>query len=89
MAIRPRDQDEEEEDMDQKDKEFQLSKGNVKKIGHRVNGRITDAAVLKVVAEEENGIEDVFEAAREFADHAGRETIKEEDVRMAYKYLRE
>lgn len=73
--------------MEKKNKDFQLQKGSVKKIGHRVSGRVSDDAVLRVIMEEEERMMDVFVVAKELASHAGRETITEDDVRLAYKYI--
>lgn len=64
-----------------------LSKQSVKRIGHEVNDRITDDAVLRVIAEEEVRMEKIFRAAQVMARHAGRQTIKEDDVRQVYKFI--
>lgn len=70
-------------------KDVQLGKHNVKKIGHRVVGRIRDDAVTRVIYEEEKRIEKIFEEAQRLAQHAGRETVTEDDVRLAIYYMDE
>lgn len=65
--------------------DFKLAKSRVKAVGHEVHDRISDDAVLQVLAEEEFRMREVWETAEMLADHAGRHTIQEEDVRLAYK----
>lgn len=68
--------------MDKNGRQFTLSKGSVKTIGHEFTDRITDDAVLRVLAHEEERIKKVFRLAEIMAKHAGRKTIKEEDIRL-------
>lgn len=75
--------------MEKSHEELELSYRKIKDIGHRVNGRITNDAAKRIALEEEKRVENVFETARRFAQHAGRETITEEDVRLAYTYYRD
>lgn len=67
--------------------EVQLTKHNVKRIAHRAtkHQRISDDAILRVIHEEENRMEEIFSAAESIAEHAGRHGIKEEDIMMVYK----
>lgn len=71
--------------MDKNGKEIDISKRSVKGIGHRFNDRITDDACLRVAMELESQAEDIFRNAQVMAEHAGRKTIKEEDVMLVMK----
>jgi histone H3/H4 len=73
------------ETMDTNGNEIALSKRSVKGIGHRFNDRITDDAALRVALELEKRAEDTFRCAEMFANHAGRKTIKEEDIMKVMK----
>lgn len=64
---------------------IQLSKGNLKSIGHEVNDRITDDAVIHMSVVQQEHMKEVWRTAKVLARHAGRQTIKEEDVRLAYR----
>lgn len=64
--------------------DFTLAKGRVKSIGHERHDRISDDAALQVLAEEEQRIREVWDTAAQLAEHAGRHTIQEKDVRLAY-----
>lgn len=64
---------------------IRLSKNNLKNIGHEVNDRIRDDAVIYMAVEEQERMKEVWRNAKLLARHAGRQTIKEEDVRLAYK----
>jgi len=65
--------------------DFHLAKSRVKSVGHEVHDRISDDAVLQVLAEEEFRMIEVWETAERLASHAGRHTIQEEDIRLAYQ----
>lgn len=65
--------------------ELKLQKGRIKNIGHEVNGRISDDACIQVAIREQERIIRVFEVANRIAEAAGRKTIHEQDVRMAYE----
>jgi len=71
--------------MDKNGKDIALSKRSVKGIGHRFNDRITDGAALRVCLELENQAEEIWRLAEVFANHAGRKTVKEEDVMKVMK----
>jgi len=71
--------------MDKDGRQIALSKSTVKGIGHSFNDRITDAAALRVCLELENQAEDIFRHAQLMAEHAGRKTIKEEDIMLVMK----
>ena len=75
--------------MDKTGKELALSKRSVKDVGHRFNDRITDDAALRVCLELENQAEEIWRLSEVFADHAGRKTIKEEDVMKVMKMMDE
>jgi len=66
--------------MDQSSHEQQLTKHNVKAIGHEFNDRITDDATRRVAMDLESRAQKVFRLAQVMARHAGRKTIKEEDI---------
>lgn len=74
--------------MEKKSSDLKLSKMAVKRIGHEINGRITDDAALRVALEEEERMKEIFRMAQDFANHDGREGIQEDDVRLAYKYVK-
>lgn len=65
--------------------ELSLSVSKVKNIGHNVNGRISGDAARRVAYQEERRVYKVFKAAKEVANSAGRETIKEEDIITVYQ----
>lgn len=71
--------------MDKNGKEVELSKRNMKDIGHRFSGRITDDAAIRVCLELERQSEEIWRAAETLAEHAGRKTIKEEDIMKVLK----
>lgn len=73
--------------MDETGNDIALSKRSVKGIGHRFNDRITDDAALRVSRMLETQAEEIWSNAEVFAEHAGRKTIKEEDVRKAAKMM--
>lgn len=68
-------------------KDFQLTKHNVEELGHETAPRISDDAILRVIAEEEPRIIEVFRRARMLAKHAGRKTVMEEDIRLVYSFM--
>lgn len=78
-----------ENTMDKNGNDVRLSKGAVKSIGHEFSDRITGEAVLRVIDEEEYRMRKVFQLASMVASHAGRETVKEDDVRMVYTFIEE
>lgn len=68
--------------MDKEGKELQLTVHNIKEIGHEFNDRITDDAAKRVAYTEEERIKKTWRLAQTIARHAGRKTIKEEDIRI-------
>lgn len=75
--------------MDRDNNKQSLRKGAVKSVGHQVADRITDDAVLRVIYEEEYRIKQLFRYSKMLARHAGRKTVQEEDVRLAYDLMRD
>lgn len=67
--------------------ELTLTKGRVRTLGQERADRISEDAILRVIYEEEQRIRQVFQMARELADHAGRATVQEDDIRLAFKYM--
>jgi histone H3/H4 len=67
--------------------DYQITKHNVESLAHDMVDRVSDDAVLRVMAEEEPRIKEVFRRAQILAQHAGRKTVREEDVRMVYSYM--
>lgn len=67
--------------------DFTLPKNSTETLAHEVVDRVSDDAVLRVIAEEEPRIKEVFRRAQVLAEHAGRKTVREEDVRMVYQYM--
>lgn len=63
---------------------LQLSKGNVKRIMRSQTDRVSDDAALQVAHEEQDRIKRVTRLAIALAEHAGRKTVQEEDIRMVY-----
>jgi len=68
--------------MDKNGKELQLTVHNLKAIGHNYNERITDDAAKRMAYQAEERIQKKWRLAKVVARHAGRKTIKEEDVRV-------
>jgi histone H3/H4 len=48
--------------------------------------RISDAAVTKLISGAEEWTTQTARRANEFAKHAGRQTVKAEDIELALKY---
>jgi len=71
--------------MDQNGNDQQFTVHNVKEIGHEFSERITTDAAIRVAMEEEQRVKKVFRMAKVVAKHAGRKTIKEEDVQIVYQ----
>lgn len=71
--------------MDKTGNQLSLSKRSVKSIGHEFTERITDDAANRVCYQLELAAQDVFRDAQLFANHAGRMTVKEEDILLALK----
>lgn len=72
--------------MDKDGNELYLTTGNVKSIGHKHNERITEDAVRRVAMREESRMDKIFRLAKVMARHAGRKTIKEEDIEKVYQF---
>jgi len=71
--------------MDENGNDLQLTIHNVKDIGHEFNDRITDDAVKRVAMVEQDRMQKIFRLAKVMARHAGRKTIKEDDIRKVYQ----
>jgi histone H3/H4 len=71
--------------MDQNGGDQQFTVHNVKEIGHEFSERITTDAATRVAMEEEERVKKVFRLAKVVARHAGRKTIKEEDILIVYQ----
>lgn len=67
--------------------ELNLSQKGVKNIAYRYTDRVTADAVKRVMYEEENKIDTIFESAKRIAENAGRETVKEDDIRIVYHIM--
>lgn len=64
-----------------------IPKASGKKIIKSVGAiRSSDKAVTKLVASAEDWAADVAFRANGFAKHAGRKTVKEEDIELALRY---
>lgn len=74
--------------MDLDGHELQLSKGKVKSIGKEYNERISGDAAVVVAFSAERHARKVWRLASELASHAGRQTVQEEDARLADEILR-
>lgn len=59
--------------------------GKIMKVGSRTQGvtRISEKAVEVLVKNLEKKAEDITKQAVELAKHAGRDTVKEEDIRLS------
>lgn len=71
--------------MDISGHDLSLGQANVKRIGRRVheNERISGDAARLMAYFLENEAEDMWRAASEAAEHAGRKTVQEGDIRVA------
>lgn len=67
--------------------DFRLGKRSVKNIAHEVADRVTDDAALRVMYQEEKRIKEKFRLARIVAKRAGRETVREDDLRVVEHIL--
>ena len=65
--------------------DVQLSQRNVKSVMHGVNERVSNDASTYMAYEVEQHIARVTRAAQTIARAAGRETIREDDIRKARK----
>ena len=75
--------------VDENGNDVSLGITNIKNIGHDVNGRISDDAVIRVALQEQRRIKKKFELAKKAAQHAGRETIREEDILVVEQFMSE
>lgn len=71
--------------MDKSSDELQLTVHNMKEIMHEFNDRVTDDAARRIALEEQDRVQKVARLSKVMARHAGRKTIKEEDVRQVYQ----
>jgi histone H3/H4 len=72
--------------MDENAIDQQLTVHNIKAIGHEFNDRITDDAATRVAMEEEKRIQKIFRLATVMARHAGRKTVREEDIQKVLMF---
>lgn len=68
--------------------DYSLSKRGTESIAHEHVDRVTDDAVLRVMEELEVEAHDIFKEAKMAARHAGRKTVKEDDIRLVLKFRR-
>lgn len=66
--------------------DYNLSKRGTEEIAHEHVGRVTDDALYRVMEEVEVEMHDIFRQAKMAASHAGRKTVKEEDVRLVLQF---
>jgi histone H3/H4 len=64
-----------------------LGKTGVKNIAHEVVDRVSDDAIMRVMYQEENRIKERFRLANIVASRAGRQTIREDDLRVVEQIL--
>ncbi len=64
-----------------------LGKTSVKNIAHEVVDRVSDDAIMRVMYQEENRIKEKFRLAKIVASRAGRQTIREDDLRVVEQIL--
>lgn len=64
-----------------------LGKTSVKNIAREVADRVSDDAVLRVMYQEENRIKEKFRLAKIVAKRAGRQTVREDDLRVVEQIL--
>ena len=62
--------------------QLKLSVNKVKAVGHQIHDRISDDAARQMAHSEEDRIKKKWRLAKVMAEHAGRQTIQEEDVRL-------
>lgn len=67
--------------------DLELTKSSVRRIAHGVTDRISDDAILRLAAQEENRIQEKVRLAELVADRAGRKTVMEEDMEVVDKIL--
>lgn len=67
--------------------DLKLGKRSVKNIGHEVCDRITDDAAIRVAYEEEKRIKEMFRLANIVSKRAGRQTVREDDIRVVKQIL--
>lgn len=74
--------------MDVDGHELKLSKGKSKRVGKEYSERISGDAALVVAYSAERYMRKHWRLASELASHAGRETVMEQDARLADEILR-
>lgn len=74
--------------MDLDGHQLKLSKGKVKSLGKEYSERISGDAAIVVAFSAERYIRKQWRLASELASHAGRQTVQEEDARLADEILR-
>jgi histone H3/H4 len=69
--------------------DLSLSAGNVRSCIHDVADRVSGDAVKRMAYQEEQRIKKKTRAAKVVANHAGRETVREEDIRVVESIIEE
>jgi len=67
--------------------DLELGKRSIKNIAYGVTDRVSDDAALRVAYQEEKRIKEKFRLAKIIAKRAGRETIREDDLRVVETIL--
>jgi len=69
-------------------KELEITKKSIKKLGRQVGvNRMTDDAAVRVAYQYETTIRTRLKMAQMIAEHAGRETIKEQDLMLVDRLI--
>ena len=69
--------------------DISLSKRSVKGIMHEFSGRVSDDAAIRMAYQAEQRMMKKTRAAKQVAQQNGRDTIKEEDIRLVENILGE